>query len=83
MFFLHTDPSDAADKVYEKMMEQARIERSLHPDWIIHKEAKIELSSHPDGVMHTTAMEHPEWFKGKDDQIIQTSNQSIFKCTSK
>ena len=36
------------DGVYEKMMEQARIERSLHPDWN----------------NHMTAEDHPKYFEG-------------------
>ena len=39
---------DAADEVHKKMMEQAKIERSLHPDWI----------------NHMTAQDHPKYFEG-------------------
>ena len=36
------------DGVYDKMKEQARIERSLHPDW----------------KNHMTAEDHPKYFEG-------------------
>ena len=39
---------DAPDGVYEKMMEQAKKERDLHPDWN----------------NHMTAQDHPKYFEG-------------------